>query len=94
MLKVKYSKSAEQTIEHIADFIENINTKSAGKRWKEQFNKKIHKYAVPVAYPLCRHIKFALKNYSCISIYNWIIIFKIEHNIFYVYSIIHSSILR
>ncbi len=43
MLKIKYSKSAEQTIEHIANFIESINKKSAGKRWKERFNKKIYK---------------------------------------------------
>ena len=43
MLKVKYSNSAEKTIEEIADFVEQLNTKGSGERWKERFNNKIYK---------------------------------------------------
>jgi len=94
VLKVKYSKSAEKTIEGITDFVEQLNTKGAGERWKERFNRKIHKYAQPISYALCRHLDFALKKYSCVSIENWVIIFKVKNDVFCVYGIIHSSLLK
>jgi len=94
VLKVKYSNSAEKTIEEIADFVEQLNTKGSGERWKERFNNKIYKYAEPIGYSLCRHILFALRNYSCISIGNWIVVFKIINDTFYVYRIINGSILK
>ncbi|QQR97734.1 MAG: hypothetical protein IPK18_12990 [Sphingobacteriales bacterium] len=94
MLQLKFSKSARETLNSISLFVDNVNTIGAGSKWKDRFIKSITKYAVPVKYALCRHHFLASKEFSCISIGNWIIVFKITDEIFLVDKIIHTSLLK
>ncbi len=88
---VKYSILAQNTLTDVARFIENINTKGSGNKWKNKFFIKVRKYAQPIKYALCRHVIYAVSVFSCVAIDNWIIIFKIEGNHFNVYQIVLAS---
>ena len=93
-MEVKYSIQAKYTISVIANFVDENNTIGAGERWSLHFRKEIAKYAQPIKYSLCRHEFWAKRKFHCLAIKNWIIIFKIEDDIFYVYRIFHSSTFR
>ncbi|MCB0507263.1 MAG: hypothetical protein KDD21_03070 [Bacteroidetes bacterium] len=93
MLQLKFSKSARETLNNISLFIDGANTFGAGSKWKDRFIKSIEKYAHPIQYPLCRHTFLAAKGFSCISVGNWVIVFNIKDNTFYVNKIILGSLL-
>jgi len=90
-LQVKYSSLARKTLTDVARFIETLNTKGSGNRWKNKFFLKIKKYAQPISYALCRHEIYSTNDFSCVAIDNWIVIFKIENNQFNVYQIVLAS---
>lgn len=92
-LPIKLSDTAQNTITSIIDYIDSINTKGAGWRWYVRFKKKLLKITTVSSYPLCRFKEFAIAGYSCISIDNWIIVFKIEQKKFYIQHIIYGTIL-
>lgn len=94
MLQVKFSKSARDTLNSISLFVDSVNTIGAGSKWKNRFIKSISKYAVPAKYALCRHQYLANNGFSCVSITNWVIVFKIDNGIFYVNKIILGSLLK
>lgn len=91
MLKIRYSVVAENSLLRIAKFVDSVNTNGSGDRWKLKFHKKISKYAMPIQYNLCRHKVYAKQGFSCVAVDDWIIIFKIENDIFYVKQIILGS---
>ncbi|MFN8283099.1 MAG: hypothetical protein U0U67_07770 [Chitinophagales bacterium] len=90
-MQVEYSVIARQTIIDIAVFVERMNTKGSGNRWKNKFLKKIKRYAKPIKYALCRHEIYAANGFSCIAIDNWIIVFKTDNTKFNVYQIVLAS---
>lgn len=92
MLKVKYSSTAEKTLTDISVFIDSVNTEGSGKLWKERFHLKILRYAQSnIIYSVCRYEEYSKKGFSCISIGDWIIIFKINNDKFLVQHIILGS---
>ena len=93
-MEIKYSIQAKSTISLIANFVDEHNTFGAGERWRIRFLKELSRYALPIKYALCRHKFWANKKYHCVAVKNWIIIFKIEDDIFYVYRIIHAANFR
>ena len=93
-MKVVILPTAHKTIQQIVAYIEDINTEGSGIKWSERFYKEISKYAQPIKYALCRHKFWANKKFHCFALKNWVIIFKIEDDIFYVYRIIHASTFR
>ena len=90
-MQVKYSSLARKTLTDVARFIETLNTKGSGNRWKNKFFLKVKKYAQPIKYALCRHKIYAESGFSCVAIDNWIVVFKIESNQFNVYQIVLAS---
>lgn len=90
-MKVIILPTAHKTIQQIVAYIEELNTEGSGIRWSERFYKEISKYAQPIKYALCRHKFWANRNFHCIAVRNWIIIFKIKNDTFIVYRIIHVS---
>lgn len=93
-MEIKYSIQAKYTISVIANFVDESNTIGAGERWNTRFRKQISKYALPIKYSLCRHKFWAKRKFSCVAVKNWVVVFKIENDIFYVYRIIHASLFR
>lgn len=93
-MRIIFKPRAQKTIYRIAEYVEDLNTEGAGGIWAEKFILQISKYAQPIKYALCRHKFWASKNFHCVAVKNWIIIFKIEDDIFYVYRIIHASTFR
>ena len=92
MLKVKYSITAEKTLIDISLFIDSVNTEGSGKRWKNRFHLKILRYAQSnIIYNSCRYEEYSKKGFSCISIGDWIVIFKIKNDNFLVQHIILGS---
>ncbi|HRB66429.1 MAG: hypothetical protein KA457_09875 [Chitinophagales bacterium] len=94
MLKVKLSNQAKKQLIAVAGFVEEINTLGSGEKWYQNFRTSLLKYAHPIKYALCRHKKFAVKNYHCVTVKNWLVVFSIEDAIFYVRYIIHSSLMK
>ena len=90
-MQVKYSTLAKYTLSNVARFIETLNTKGSGNKWKNKFFRKVRKYAQPITYALCRHKIYSESGFSCVAIDNWIIVFKIENNQFNVYQIVLAS---
>lgn len=90
-MTVKYSSLSKQTLTGVALFIETLNTKGSGKRWKNKFTSKVRKFAQPIQYAVCRHEIYAFSGFSCVAIDNWMIIFKVEENQFNIYQIVLAS---
>jgi len=93
-MRIIIKPPAQKTIQRIAEYVEDLNTEGAGAIWAEKFILQFSKYAQPIKYALCRHKFWANKKYHCVAVKNWIIIFKIEDDIFYVYRIIHAANFR
>jgi hypothetical protein len=93
MLPLKFSKSATETLNSISLFVDSVNTNGAGSKWKDKFIKSVSKYAIPIKYALCKQSFLASKGFSCISIVNWVVVFKIKNDIFYVDKIMLGTIL-
>lgn len=94
MLEIKYSESARNTLSAITEFVGALNTFGAGERWSSRFRKEISKFAKPIKYALCRHKFWSKRKFHCVAIKNWVIIFKIENDSFFIYRIIHASTFR
>ena len=94
MLKVKLSNQAKKQLIAVAGFVEEINTVGSGEKWYRNFRKLLLVYAHPTKYAICRYKKFGVKNYHCITIKNWLVVFTIEDDTFYVRYIIHSSLMK
>ena len=93
-MKIIIKPSAQKTIQRIAEYVEDLNTEGSGAIWTEKFILQISKYAQPIKYSLCRHKFWAKRKFSCVAVKNWVIIFKIENDTFYIYRIIHASLFR
>lgn len=92
MLNLKYSITAEKTLTEVSLFIDSVNTEGSGKRWKDRFHLKILRYAQSnIIYNSCRYEEYAVKGFSCISIGDWIVVFKIKNGNFLVQYIILGS---
>ncbi|MBS1624310.1 MAG: hypothetical protein JSS76_17620 [Bacteroidetes bacterium] len=89
-----YREGALEALREVADFLDTINTEGSGEFWVINFLKNLEGYVKPnVQYAVCRHPEFAQKGLSCISLNGWIIAFKIEEEIFLVYSIVRGNLL-
>jgi hypothetical protein len=94
-MNVVIKAKALKVLDETANYIESLNTPGAGSRWLDKFLERIIAYAKPnVKYALCRHEKLAKRNYSCVTIKNWVVAFKIRNEQFTIYEIIHGSVLR
>ena len=92
-LPIKLSDTAQATLTSVINYIDSINTIGAGEKWYNRFKKKLLRYTFAKKYPLCRIKDFAVNGYSCISINDWVIIFKIENDTFTIQYIIYGSLL-
>ena len=81
-------------MDETANYIESLNTSGAGSRWLDRFLERIIAYAKHnVMYSLCRHERLAQRKYSCVTVKNWIVAFKIYKGQFVIYEIVHGSLL-
>jgi hypothetical protein len=73
-----------------------MNIAGAGDQWVERFVNQIYKYArlKNIQWPLCRNKDLAEADMSCLVYKGWVIVFRIEQNVFVVYQIIHGSVLK
>lgn len=94
-MKIVIEPIAQDTITEIAEFVDGINTEGAGDRWTDKILDFIVSYAQPkTQYALCSNKTLAQEGFSCIVFNNWVIVFKIETNVFTVYQLIHGSIIK
>ncbi len=94
-MRVAIKADAQNTINEIAELIDGINTPGAGDRWVDRILDFIIDYAQPnVQYALCNSNELAEDLFSCITFNNWVIVFRIEDDMFNVYHIIHGSLLQ
>ena len=93
-MKIKFSLEASSLLQSLENYVEGLNTKGSGKRYLKRFKNSIKKYAQSnVVYKLCSNQSLATLSFSCISINNWIVVFKIEDNTFLVYDIVWGPLL-
>lgn len=93
-MKISFSLEASSVLKDIELYVESLNTKGSGQRFIRKFRQSIKKFAQPnVAYKLCHNEALAILKFSCITINNWIIVFRIESNTFNVYDIIWGAML-
>jgi hypothetical protein len=93
-MTVVFKPDARIVVLEIVDFINSINTPSAGSFWEDRLVSYLRSYALPnVTYALCNNDNLASLGLSCINFNDWIIAFKIERELFVVHKIIRGSIL-
>lgn len=91
-MRARFSLEAKETLRILEDFVDTKNTQGAGKRFVKKFKAELKKYIQPhTTYKLCNNSYLADEGFSCISINNWIVVFKIEKNTFFVYDIIWGA---
>ena len=89
-----YLENAEKSLIGLADFIDSINIKGSGYEFIERFIKKIETRIKPsVIYKFCNHFPFAIREFSCIFINGWAIVFMIENDTVFVYEIVIGKLL-
>jgi len=90
-----FKPKAEETLQNIAEFIDDMNISGAGERWAEKFVEHIHRVAKleNLRFPLCNNELLANEGFSCLIYKGWVIIFKIEKGSFIVYQIILGSLI-
>jgi len=85
---------ALSVINNIAAFVESKNTPGSGKRFVLKFISEIESVAQEnLQYTLCNNPVLARHKYSCRYMNNWVIVFRVESNVFIVYDIIPASIM-
>ena len=94
-MKVIFKPKAEETLQNIAEFIDDMNVSGAGERWAEKYVEHIFKVAAlqSLKFPLCNNQSLADDGFSCLIYKGWVITFKIEKQSFIVYQIILGSLL-
>jgi hypothetical protein len=93
-MNVVIKTKALKVLDETANYVESLNTPGAGSRWLDRFLERIIAYAKPnVKYALCKNERLAKRNYSCITIKNWVIAFKIHKDEFVIHEIMHGSLL-
>jgi hypothetical protein len=94
-MNVIFKPKAEETLQDIAEFIDDINISGAGERWAEKFVEHIYKVAKleNLKFALCNNESLAAASFSCIIYKGWVVAFKIEKRNFVVYQIILGSLL-
>ena len=90
-----FKPKAEETLQGIAEFIDDMNVAGAGERWAEKLVEHIYKIAQleNLRFPLCNNQALANNGFSCIIYKGWVIVFKIEKQNFIVYQVILGSLL-
>ena len=94
-MKVIFKPKAEETLQNIAEFIDDMNVSGAGERWAEKLVAFIFKIAElqNLKFPLCNNESLANNGFSCIIYKGWVIAFKIEKQNFVVYQLILGPLL-
>ena len=93
-MKISFSEEAIEVLRGLEVYVENINTKGSGRRFIKRFKNSLKTYIQPnITYKLCNNEFLKDAGFSCIPISNWVIVFKIENNIFKVYDIIWGPLL-
>lgn len=88
-MEVYYTVKANNAIALIAAFVESKNTKGSGNRFALKLESAINNFAKEnVEYAKCYTTVLASLGFSCLTINNWVIAFKISQNKFIVYRII------
>jgi len=95
-MNVVFKPKAEETLQNVAEFIDDTNLIGAGERWAVKFVQYIYKIAElnNLKFPLCHNEALAEDGYSCLIYKGWVIVFKIEKRNFTVYQIILGSLLQ
>jgi hypothetical protein len=94
-MNVVFKPKAEETLQNIAEFIDDMNTSGAGERWATKLVEHIYKVAEleNLKFALCHNESLAASGLSCIIYKGWVIVFKVERQNFVVYQIILGSLL-
>ena len=79
-MKLYLSETAQEKINDVAEFVDDINLFGAGERWAERLIDFLLEHASleNVQWQLCRNKDLAAKFYSCLVYKGWVIIFRIE----------------
>jgi hypothetical protein len=94
-MEIEIRVKALKTLDEVANYVESLNTSGAGSRCLDKFFVRVQSYAKPdVSYALCKNLRLAKRNFSCITYNNWVVAFKIANNKFVIYEIIHGSLLH
>ncbi len=95
-MKLYISETAQNKINDVAEFVDDINLFGAGERWAERLIAFLLEHAKldNVQWQLCNNKDLAARYYSCLQYKGWVIAFKIDYNEFRVYDFIHGSLLE
>ncbi len=94
-MNVIFKPKAEETLQNIAEFIDDTNLFGAGERWAVKLVEYICKTASleNVKFSLCHNDALASEGYGCLIYKGWVIVYKVEKRNFIVYQIILGSLL-
>lgn len=92
--KIRLSKEAALVLEELAAFVEERNTREAGKRFKHRFLSKIKSQLDLFSeHKICKYPEFAERNLRCFFIHNWVIAYKKDQSTLIVYTIVLGKLL-
>jgi hypothetical protein len=93
-MDVLFSEEARLVIAELERFVEERNTKGAGKRFTSKFKQHILDYSKLKVHLPCKFLLFIKRNLYCFILNDWIIAYESQPNKFIVRTIIHGSLLE
>lgn len=80
-------------LQELENYVENVNTKGAGKRFRGRFVTKIKSSLATTNHALCNHLSLAKFNLRCFFINDWVLAYEVSNNAIVIRTIIHGSLL-
>lgn len=91
-MQVKYTANAFASLTGLINFIEAKNTKGAGIRWLNQYEKFLQKSFLNAAKKKdCTNHTFKKLKLHCIYYKDWLIAFSINKDVILIEAILHKS---
>lgn len=93
-MQINYSSDAFAALTGIVNFVESKNTRGAGLRWFNRYEKFIEKSLIkPDVINYCNNKTFYELKLRCINFNDWVIAFSVGKNNIFIEAILHSSLL-
>ena len=91
-MQVEYTIDAFASLTSLVNFIESKNTRGAGLRWLNEYEKFLNQaFANAEKRKICRNATFKKFKLRCIYFKDWLIAFSIHDNSVVIEAILHKS---